>query len=94
MQDPEEPAQSKPTIIERVERDAFFLLARQKPNIPPDRRRPCPQCGEDAWAQSRWCWNCKWDFDRAALPRIHPTKLLALMLIVNITLVAIVAFRS
>lgn len=61
-----------------VNGDAFFLQIKPpKPDIPDGKGRPCPQCEVTAWAASRWCWHCKFDFDRAAIPRFHPTKVCA-----------------
>jgi len=76
-----------PDII-RVDRDAFFVFAGQlPPDIPPGKGRDCPQCGHVAWAESRWCWHCQFDFDRASIPRLHPVKstLLSAALLVGIT---------
>lgn len=71
-------------FIGRVERDAFFLIATGKPEIPDERGRDCPQCGHRAWADSRFCWHCRWDFDKAALARFHPRKLLMLSAALNL----------
>lgn len=95
MPDPEEPAQSK-TIVERVDGDAYVFIERPSPNIPVEKQRQCPQCQAFAGMESRWCWSCGYDFDRATMPRFHPIKILGaaliLSLIVNITLALIVAF--
>jgi len=91
---PDDPAPSKDSCspkfteppIREVAGDAFFLFSSSKPIIPDGYGRLCPQCGETAWLHTRWCWSCKFDFDRAACARWHPTKLLALSLIANILL--------
>lgn len=83
MSDPE---QGRP-VISGVARDAFFVIQKpQEPDIPVDKARRCPQCGKQAWALSRWCWHCRYDFDRASLARFHPVKLLALSLLANVLL--------
>lgn len=76
-------------FIARVERDAFFIAATGRPEIHDEHARDCPQCGERAWAQSRFCWHCKFDFDRAQLPRIHPTKLLCISVLLNVVQVVL-----
>lgn len=80
---PEEPPSSdhrppEPPIkeVRILTGDAFFVqLPPEAPDIPEGKGRPCPQCGRTAWALSRWCWHCKFDFDRAAIPRFHPVKI-------------------
>lgn len=89
MSDPEKPG----ITFERVERDAYafvFQTSGLPPEIPDGMGRVCNQCGKIAWAQSRWCWHCRYDFDRAAL-RWHPAKLLTLSLIANVALCALCA---
>lgn len=63
-----------------IEGDAYFLISQAQPEIPAEKARPCPQCLHATWAASRWCWNCKFDFDRAVLARCHPTQLLLIAL--------------
>ena len=77
--------------IDEIRGDAVFIVANSEPpSIPEGAGRECPQCKQTAWALSRWCWNCAFDFDRAAIPAIHPTKLLWVSLLVN----AVIAFCS
>lgn len=60
-----------------VSGDAIFVqVITEPPTIPDGKGRPCPQCHKTAWAESRWCWYCGYDFDRAAIPRICKTKLI------------------
>lgn len=81
MPNPTGEPDSQPDTRPHIEGDAYFLFSRTPPpEIPPDKARPCPQCHHAAWADSRWCWNCKFDFDRAVLARCHPTKLLLIAL--------------
>jgi hypothetical protein len=55
--------------IDHIGRDAFFLIASGRPDIPDAHGRDCPQCGFRAWANSRFCWHCRWDFERLALAK-------------------------
>ena len=73
-----------------VARDAYFSLSKQRPLIPAEKGRKCPQCREVAWGDSRWCWNCEFDFDRAECDRFHPTKLLFVSVLTNVALAAAV----
>lgn len=79
-----------PPAVE-VQGDAYFLQIARQRQIPPDQSRTCPQCRQEAWRRSRWCWNCKFDFDRAARPRLHVFKVLCLSIFANCLLAAILA---
>lgn len=85
MQTPHKPDSApEPPIreVRIVTGDAFFLQIKpHEPDIPAGKGRPCPQCNKVAWAASRWCWHCQFDFDRAAMPRFHPTKVCACALV-------------
>lgn len=73
--------------IETATGDNFFVaLTQAEPEIPDGLGRECPQCGRLAWARSRWCWHCRFDFDRAALARFHPSKLLFISTLTNAAL--------
>lgn len=81
--------------IENFSGQAFFIEPperRREPKIPDEMGRQCPQCGRTAWRLSRWCWHCNFDFDRAALPRVHPSKIAFLSLLANALLCFIVGF--
>ena len=69
------PPSQSPLNIDQV-RNLIVVERRVEPDIPEGKGRPCPQCRRTAWRESRFCWNCKFDFDRAELPRCHPRKLL------------------
>lgn len=77
-------AQGAEPFIGRVERDAFFIAATGKPEIPDEHGRDCPQCLNRTWARSRYCWHCKFDFDRAKIARFHPSKLLCVSVLLNL----------
>lgn len=80
-----QPGQGEPQpFINRVERDAFFVIATGRPEIPDEHGRDCPQCGNRTWAGSRFCWHCRWDFDKAQLRRFHPSKLLMVSAALNL----------
>ncbi len=70
----------------------FIQTTAAEPDIPQESGRECPQCKRIAWRSSRWCWHCKFDFDRAALPRIHPSKVAALSLFFNALQCVILGF--
>jgi hypothetical protein len=57
-------------------RDVYLLSRRPDLEVPENRSRICPQCGHETWAETRWCKHCVYDFDRAAIKRCHPVKLL------------------
>jgi hypothetical protein len=70
----------------------FIQTTGAAPDIPQGDGRECPQCKLTAWRKSRWCWHCHFDFDRAALPRIHPSKVAALSLLFNALQCVILGF--
>jgi hypothetical protein len=72
-------------------RDVYIVAVNEDPDIPDGQGRPCPQCGRTAWLNSRWCWHCKFDFDRASVARWHPTKVLMLSIALNIVLTVMLA---
>jgi hypothetical protein len=69
-----------------------FQTAATEPEIPGEDGRECPQCKRTAWRRTRWCWSCGFDFDRAALPRIYPSKIAFLSLMANALLCFILGF--
>ncbi len=69
-------------VIEQWTGDIHISLGQADPEIPHGSSRVCPQCDRYTWKRSRWCWYCKFDFDRAALAKLHPTKVLAVALFV------------
>ncbi len=91
-----------PVQIDQIHGDAFFVVntspAATAPNptappfIPPGQGKPCPQCSATTWRRSRWCIHCGFDFDRRALPRWHPAKLLWASMAANLLLCLIVAW--
>lgn len=82
--------------IEHIEGDTFIVVHNHGPEAAPDipdgQGRLCPQCARDTWRRSRWCMHCQYDFERCALPRLHPSKLLALSLIANLCLCMLLAY--
>ena len=86
--DPGPPSQS-PLHIEKFKGRLVVVERLERPEIPEGKGRPCPQCGETAWLRSRFCWHCHFDFDRAALPRCHPRKLLLVAVCINLSVVLI-----
>lgn len=74
--------------------NVIILNASPAPKIPHAKARTCPQCGRDAWAESRYCWHCKFDFDKAALPPCHPAKLLLLSASLNLVAAALLLARA
>lgn len=92
---PEPPPRPAALHIEHIHGDAFFVALQVSPalpDIPDEQARDCPQCHRPTWRLSRWCIHCQFDFDRASLPRFHPTKLLALSLLVNLALCTILGW--
>lgn len=93
MPDPRPPDESDESdhrhALDTLEGTLILAFGRQRPDIAEDQQVICPQCGEIAGKQSRWCWSCGYDFDQAALGWFHPLKLLALSLCVNIMLAAL-----
>lgn len=79
--------------IDRADGPIYFInTTPSEPDIPAEDGRECPQCKRMAWRRSRWCWSCGFDFDRAALPRIHPSKIAALSLLLNGLLCFVLGF--
>lgn len=74
--------------IDRVEGPAVFVFSTKLHDVPESKGRVCPQCESRAWMQSRFCWNCRFDFERPLLPRIHPSKLLAISAAGNVVTAA------
>ena len=66
----------------------------QAPAIPAGMGRACPQCQRETFSRARWCWyrDCAFDFERATMPRIHPSKLLWISTLVNALLCFILGF--
>lgn len=83
------PPSQSPLNFERVG-NLIVVERRHRPDIPEGKGRSCPQCGECAWIESRFCWNCQFDFDRAELPRCHPRKLLLVAVSINLVALALV----
>lgn len=46
--------------------------------IPEAKARPCPQCELPAWANTRWCPHCGYDFNVKHYP--HRVKIMAALL--------------
>ncbi len=98
----EPPTPPPPIQIEQIQGDAFFVVNAASPEptpkpsaapfIPPGQGKTCPQCSATTWRRSRWCIHCGFDFDRRALPRWHPAKLLLASLLGNLLLCLIVAW--
>ena len=81
--DPGEPSQSS---LNFNTVDKLIVVQQPRiPEIPEGKGRTCPQCLHTAWARSRFCWHCGFDFDRAELPRCHPRKLLIVAVCINLT---------
>lgn len=77
--------------VDQVTGDAVFVVGvTVPPTIPAGKGRVCPQCGETAWLRSRWCWHCEFDFDRAALPWVHPAK----VRLVSMLLLSVIAIST
>lgn len=74
------------TVVERVDGDAFFLSIKGDPEIPDGFGRSCPQCARTTWSLSRFCWHCRFDFDRAFIAKLHPVKLLFFSAVMNAAL--------
>lgn len=83
------PSQS-PLHIDQFKGRLIVVERRERPDIPEGKGRSCPQCGECAWRESRFCWNCQFDFDRDAIPRLHPKKLLLVAISINVIVLAVV----
>lgn len=84
-----QPSQS-PLTFEKVAGHVIVVEQRQQPDIPEGKGRVCPQCHRVAWKQSRFCWHCDYDFDRAAIPRWHPKKLLLVAVFINLIVLVVV----
>lgn len=69
----------------------FATIVESTPEIPDEFARQCPQCSKTTWKLSRWCWNCKFDFDRATMHFCHPIKLLYLSTSLNVATCAAIA---
>ena len=89
---PNEPPQKPPriTFIERIETwtgPAFVLMVdgELEEEIPEEKRQTCPQCERPTWAAGRWCHRCKFDMGRAVAPKLHPVKLVMMLLLCVIT---------
>jgi hypothetical protein len=82
--------------IENFHGDGYFIQTAEPiaPSIPVGADRLCPQCGRETFARARWCWyrDCAHDFDRAAIPRINPSKLLWISTLANAVLCFILGF--
>ena len=83
------PPSQSPLNIDQVG-NLIVVERRIDPQIPDGKGRRCPQCRRIAWVDSRFCWNCKFDFDRAAIPRCHPKKLLFVSVSINLLVLLIV----
>lgn len=87
------PSQS-PLHVDKVGNLIVVEPHRRDPEIPEGKGRTCPQCRRTAWRESRFCWNCKYDFDRAELPRCHPQKLLLLSVLVQALVLIVIVVWS
>ena len=79
--------------VDEIQGDAVFVLASHEPDIPEGAGRDCPQCKRIAWGKSRFCWHCDFDFDRAAIPKIHPTKVVWVAMFLNAVLALAAGFH-
>lgn len=90
----EKPAQpgasDRPALkVDQIKGPAVFVVQPPPEDpVPEDQARRCPQCKRMTWSAGRFCHLCMWDFDRAALPRCHPTKLFAISVSINLLLIA------
>jgi len=80
--------------VDNISGPVLLAVVKEQDAIPPEKARDCPQCGEKAWAESRFCWSCRWDFDAATIQRFHPTKLLAISIVLNIVSAALLLVLS
>lgn len=88
---PAPPGASDPPAlkVDQVKGPAVFVVQPPPEDpVPDDQARRCPQCKRMTWIGSRFCHLCMFDIDGAALPRCHPTKLLALAISINLLLMA------
>lgn len=84
----------RPLRIDSIQGPVLIAITDDIAEVPADKSRECPQCGAQTWAGSRFCRSCKWDFDRAALKRIHPAKLLLLSAALNVAAAAMLVWRA
>lgn len=82
----DDPQTQQPISVNTWTGNALVFSRSPPPEIPDGKSRECPRCQCNTWADRRWCWNCYWDFDKATLPRVHTSKLLALSLALNMVL--------
>lgn len=87
------PPSQSPLNIDKVEK-LVVIEHKRAPEIPEGKGRTCPQCRHMAWALSRFCWHCGYDFDRAELPRVHPRKLLLLALLIQAVVLVVILVSS
>lgn len=80
--------------VDNIHGPVLIALADDLLEVPEDKARDCPQCGAKTWAGSRFCRACRWDFDRAALKRFHPVKLLALSASINVATAALLLWQA
>jgi hypothetical protein len=71
-----------PGLSANVGGNAVFYSQPAAPVIPVDKARECPQCGEAAWRETRWCWHCGFDFAR--IFGMEPVKLLYVSVLFNV----------
>lgn len=79
--------------VDSIHGPVLIAITENLPDVPDEKARECPQCGVKTWAGSRFCRSCNWDFDRAALSRFHPVKLLALSATLNAVTAALLLWH-
>ena len=80
--------------VDNIHGPVLIALTDDLLEVPENKARDCPQCGAKTWAGSRFCRACRWDFDRAAIKRFHPAKLLALSATLNVTTAALLLCQA
>lgn len=83
----------QPLHVDSIHGPVLIAITDDLAEVPQDKARECPQCGSQTWAGSRFCRSCSWDFERAALKRIHPVKLLLLSALLNLVTAAMLVWR-
>lgn len=75
-----------PVEVKCVSGDAYIITTeRAPPQIPSQKGKVCPQCGETAWRRSRHCWHCNFDFAPACR---RAAMLLAALAVCNLAAIA------
>lgn len=83
----------RPLHVDTITGPVLIVAADTSKAIPEGKAIVCPQCDERAWAESRFCKNCGWDFDRTKGRRMKTANLLVISASLNVITAAILLWE-